>query len=382
MYLFDNVRSTYTLEIDVCSLRLWPVLPSTGLPPYSEVKVGELLIPLSRLGVDISVTSWHQIISSVKDCSKAAIELEILYKQEGLMVHDMNRRKPLLPQQTTPSPGKIIPSTQAPSSSSTSPLSVDDGKIHILVADDSVDAQKSLQRILEAKGFSVTLANDGKEALDKLSEYEPCKYDAAMIEVKMPILDGIECVKACREVGHLKSLPIFLNSSEMGLGARDVAVKAGATGFISKPIKLGDIEDLLSKYLSNTKSDAKGLGRADFFSSRDDREIVNEKRKSLGQEEMAASPFKSLEESYGEQYAAFRERERQAATEAHEKAVADAGGVELPVPHTGSRESITDRKEADRLVIESFREQKHISLSSNARRQACEILDALASQCL
>ena len=93
IYLFENVRSTFTLSISVNSYRIWPLISSTGQPPYTEIKIGELLIPISRLAIGINVISWHQLSSEAKECSKASVKLGVKYIQEGLVVHDINRTK-------------------------------------------------------------------------------------------------------------------------------------------------------------------------------------------------------------------------------------------------------------------------------------------------
>ena len=91
MYLFESVRSTFLLEIVICAYRAWPLLASSGQHPRNEVTVGILSIPLSRLSVGVSVTSWHQVLSDAKECSKAALKLDLKYIQEGLVVHDATR---------------------------------------------------------------------------------------------------------------------------------------------------------------------------------------------------------------------------------------------------------------------------------------------------
>lgn len=92
IYMFENVRSTFTLELSVHTFRIWPLETSSGQPPYTQVRLGHVQIPLSRLGVGISVSSWHQLISEAKECSKASLKLDILYIQEGLVVHDFGVR--------------------------------------------------------------------------------------------------------------------------------------------------------------------------------------------------------------------------------------------------------------------------------------------------
>ena len=106
IYMFENVRSTFTLELSVYTIRIWPLETSSGQPPYTQIRLGAVQIPLSRLGIGISVSSWHQLISEAKESSKASLKLDILYIQEGLVVHDFGARQP--------AKGSLLPKNKEP----------------------------------------------------------------------------------------------------------------------------------------------------------------------------------------------------------------------------------------------------------------------------
>ena len=155
------------------------------------------------------------------------------------------------------------------------PPELRDGTIRILVADDSPACQRVVVKILSAKGFSIDIADNGKEAFDKLNRYDPCPYDAVLMDLRMPVMDGIEAIKLIRLQPHLKSIPIVANSADIVSGLKDFAITAGANNFISKPIHTEDIDKELAKFITLRPANdgSFAISRADFFSSRDDRDV-------------------------------------------------------------------------------------------------------------
>jgi CheY-like chemotaxis protein len=155
------------------------------------------------------------------------------------------------------------------------PSELRDGTIRILVADDSPACQRVVVKILSAKGFSIDIADNGKEAFDKLNRYDPCPYDAVLMDLRMPVMDGIEAIKLIRLQPHLKRIPIVANSADISSGLKDFAITAGANNFISKPIHTEDIDNELAKFITLRPANdgSFAISRADFFSSRDDRDV-------------------------------------------------------------------------------------------------------------
>jgi two-component system, NtrC family, nitrogen regulation response regulator NtrX len=106
----------------------------------------------------------------------------------------------------------------------------------ILIIDDERSIRNSLKEILEFEKYSVELAENGKEGLDKILNN---KYDLVFCDIKMPEMDGIEVLKqTCEEKSEL---PIIMIS---GHGTIDIAVEAlkiGAYDFIAKPLDLNRV---------------------------------------------------------------------------------------------------------------------------------------------
>jgi len=117
----------------------------------------------------------------------------------------------------------------------------------ILVVDDSSICQKLLVKILRQHSFVTDVANNGQEACDKLTQ-EPCCYDAVLMDIRMPVMDGITATKYIRSELQL-TIPIIAVSAEVDPSTRAAAMDAGSNGFLSKPSKLNDVLSLLKQKL-------------------------------------------------------------------------------------------------------------------------------------
>jgi chemotaxis protein histidine kinase CheA len=103
--------------------------------------------------------------------------------------------------------------------------------ISILVVDDSVNTREIERGVLEAYGYSVTLAGDGLEALEKAGE---AKYDAIVTDVEMPRMDGFTFTERLRQDETYKDTPIILVTSRDKEEDKRRGIKVGANAYIVK----------------------------------------------------------------------------------------------------------------------------------------------------
>lgn len=103
---------------------------------------------------------------------------------------------------------------------------------HVLAVDDSLTMRELLRAALSDAGFSVTLASDGREALDRLAEAAP---DLIVTDLNMPRLDGFGLIEAVRSGRQAARIPILVLTTETGQDLKDRARRIGATGWIGKP---------------------------------------------------------------------------------------------------------------------------------------------------
>jgi CheY-like chemotaxis protein len=111
----------------------------------------------------------------------------------------------------------------------------------VLIVDDDVRNVYSLYSVLENQNMQILIANDGKEALEKMENEKD--IDIVLMDIMMPVMDGIEAIKAARKNPSLKNLPIIALTAKAMKGDREKCLQAGATDYLFKPI---DTQKLLA----------------------------------------------------------------------------------------------------------------------------------------
>ncbi len=127
-------------------------------------------------------------------------------------------------------------------------------KLHVLLAEDNVVNQRLAQRLLEKAGHSVTVAANGKEAIDA---FESGPFDVILMDVQMPEMDGFEATAIVRkkEQGSNKYTPVIAMTAHAMMGDRERCLDAGMDEYLSKPLKAGK---LLKVIESSVKEAANG----------------------------------------------------------------------------------------------------------------------------
>ena len=105
----------------------------------------------------------------------------------------------------------------------------------ILVVDDERHITRMVSSVLLHAGFRVSVANGGREALDRLEEGD---IDLAVLDVMMPELDGLELTKLVRQRG---SLPVILLSALDSRIDRERGLAAGADDYLVKPFRVAEL---------------------------------------------------------------------------------------------------------------------------------------------
>lgn len=107
------------------------------------------------------------------------------------------------------------------------------GQLNILVADDNLVNQKISSAFLTKRGHSVQLASNGLDAI-KLMQSE--KFDIILMDLQMPVMDGLEATRHIRALGSdLSKIPIIALTADVLSETRDQIFAAGMNGFITKP---------------------------------------------------------------------------------------------------------------------------------------------------
>ncbi|MCC3317304.1 response regulator transcription factor [Nocardia africana] len=123
--------------------------------------------------------------------------------------------------------------------------------MRILVVDDDRAVRESLRRSLTFNGYSVELAVDGIDALEKVTASRP---DALVLDVMMPRLDGLEVCRRLRSTGD--DLPILVLTARDSVSERVAGLDAGADDYLPKPFALEELLARLRALLRRTTADS------------------------------------------------------------------------------------------------------------------------------
>ena len=113
----------------------------------------------------------------------------------------------------------------------------------VLVAEDSTDTRIMLKRAFELKGYRVFEAADGQEALDIAMDYRP---SLIVIDLNMPVLDGLETIKNFRELeAEGDHTPIVAITAYNVYGMEEAALETGSNIYLTKPLDLEELDRAL-----------------------------------------------------------------------------------------------------------------------------------------
>ncbi len=117
----------------------------------------------------------------------------------------------------------------------------------ILVVDDSEINLLVVNRALAREGAKTMSACDGKQAVECLRA-EPGGFEAVLMDVQMPVMDGLAATRAIRNELGLSELPVIAFTAGVLQGERQEALNAGVTDFLAKPVELEEMVALLLRW--------------------------------------------------------------------------------------------------------------------------------------
>ncbi len=112
--------------------------------------------------------------------------------------------------------------------------------LRVLLVEDSPDNQLLLRHVLERRGASVEIANNGREALAKAST---TSHDVILMDVEMPIMDGYTATSELRARGFEN--PIIAVSAHAMSESRDKCMEAGCSGYVTKPVRFAELINVI-----------------------------------------------------------------------------------------------------------------------------------------
>lgn len=126
----------------------------------------------------------------------------------------------------------------------------------LLLVEDNAINMEIVNMILSQAGFTVDTAENGKVAVEKISASETGFYDAVLMDVQMPIMDGYTATRKIRELDNkeLADIPIIAMTANAFKEDADAAIEAGMQAHVAKPIDVDILLKTLTKVLSQKNS--------------------------------------------------------------------------------------------------------------------------------
>jgi len=116
-------------------------------------------------------------------------------------------------------------------------------KLHILLAEDNPVNQALVAHLLEKRGHTVEVVDDGRKALRALEGTPTPHFDLILMDMQMPEMDGVECVTRIRakEMGTASRIPIIALTAHAMKGDRERFLAVGMDGYLPKPVRAQEL---------------------------------------------------------------------------------------------------------------------------------------------
>jgi CheY-like chemotaxis protein len=119
----------------------------------------------------------------------------------------------------------------------------------VLVVEDNVVNQKVVTALLMKRGYKVEVASDGEEALRSIEIEQP---SLVLMDVQMPVLDGLEATRRIRRDSRYRDLPIVAMTAHAMNGDRERCLRAGMNDYVAKPVHPDHLLKTVETFLSNS----------------------------------------------------------------------------------------------------------------------------------
>ncbi len=106
--------------------------------------------------------------------------------------------------------------------------------VNIMIVDDNVNMAKTMSYILKVKGYSVTVAYDGFEAIERAREKN--HFDVIFMDIQMPLMDGVETFKQIKKI--IPGVAVVMMTGYAVEDLIEKAINEGARGILYKPVDM------------------------------------------------------------------------------------------------------------------------------------------------
>lgn len=115
-----------------------------------------------------------------------------------------------------------------------------------MIIDDDARNIYALAAVLRSRGISVISALSAQQGMDLLKTHKNIK--TVLLDMMMPDMDGYEAIQQIREDEEIKNIPIVAVTAQAMIGDKERILKAGASQYVSKPVDIDILMDVLKNY--------------------------------------------------------------------------------------------------------------------------------------
>jgi two-component system, cell cycle response regulator DivK len=123
-----------------------------------------------------------------------------------------------------------------------------DTRYTVLIAEDAPDIRDILARLLQRSGYRVIETSNGREALACLQIERP---NVVLLDLSMPVVDGWDALSAIRALPGGEQLPVVAVTAHAMVGDREAVLKHGFDAYITKPLDLRSLLDIVKQLLQH-----------------------------------------------------------------------------------------------------------------------------------
>lgn len=127
----------------------------------------------------------------------------------------------------------------------------------ILYVEDEKDLRVPISQILQLLGYQVECAVNGQEGVEKAGQWQP---DLILMDIRMPLMNGIEATEALRNDPATEQIPIFILTAYTDSKTRDACEQAGADGFFAKPLDIEKVDATIKSFLNKKATSKQSAG--------------------------------------------------------------------------------------------------------------------------